>query len=64
MSVVATKTTIWRTAKGRELIRLNEDTTATVIPSACSADELDDLAEACTAAADALRLIGETEREV
>ena len=54
------KTTKWVNDSGRDLIVLEGDGTAKVIPATCSAKELDDLAEACTAAADALRLTAES----
>lgn len=53
------KLTVWCDDAGRELIRL-KDNEAYICPANCDAETLDDLAEACVAAAEALRLIEET----
>jgi hypothetical protein len=52
----------WCDEKGKELVYLRDDGTACVVPAYADADMLDDLAEACAAASEALHLIADAKK--
>ncbi len=62
--MIRTESTSYATDAGRTLIRIDSGK-ATVIPSICTADELDELASACSVAAEELRAgVKELEKEM